>query len=78
MKEVIRIPEINERKEEKLVELTHSLDGNCGWGEVTISASQYDKIVYLGRCSCDGDMFACYDSDVILIFKGHLNSGKYL
>ena len=40
--------------------------------------SRAKKIVYLGFCRQDGDMFALYTCDeYIMIFKGELNSGCY-
>lgn len=41
------------------------------------SPNEYDKVIYLGRCSFDGDMFAAYGDNIIDIFGGNLNSGKY-
>jgi hypothetical protein len=76
MKEVIRIPETNEAKEEKPVEFTHILDIN-GWESTSSTPIHYERIVFLGKCIVDGDMFAAYRDGGIVIFKGHLNSGKY-
>jgi len=75
MKEVIRIPD-NKTEEDKPVEVTHYLDSDFGWTK-TDSIDNPDKVVYLGRCKNDGDMFAAYERGYIVIYKGHLNSGKY-
>ena len=72
MRKVIRI-----NPEEKPVEFTHYLDENDGWVETNPTPDQFNQIVYLGRCYLDGDMFAAYDDNLIVIYKGHLNSGKY-
>jgi len=79
MKEVIRIPGVSEtEKEEKRVEFTHFLRVTKGWEKSGSNPEEYDKIIYLGNCSCDGDMFVAYsDTGYIQIYKGHLNSGKY-
>jgi hypothetical protein len=65
------------------VEFTHYMSIRRGWIETVEQTDNYVKIVYLGRCDYDGDMFAAYSSDsdypqiTISIFKGHLNSAKY-
>jgi hypothetical protein len=42
-----------------------------GWEQLTIATSKYLEIKYLGKCSTDGDMFACYYEDnSIHILKG--------
>lgn len=78
MKEVIRIDQ--EEVNDKPVEFTGYLSDNMGWenydSDIHNSPQCFDKIIYLGRCSVDGDMFACCN-DTIMIYKGHLNSGKY-
>jgi hypothetical protein len=76
MKEVIRIPETKEEKQDKLVEFTHILDIN-GWESTSSTPNHYERIVFLGKCVVDGDMFAAYRDGGIVIFKGYLNSGKY-
>lgn len=73
MKEVIRID-----KEEKPIEFTHVHTTGAGWGRVRSPyIAGIEKVVYLGHCNIDGDMFACYSHGDINIYKGHLNSGKY-
>jgi hypothetical protein len=82
MREVIRIDKKEEEKER--VVFTHILFGYDGWSEVEKPLSEYpvaikeaQKIVYLGKDCGNGDMFAVYSGGDILIYKGHLNSGKY-
>lgn len=45
--------------------------------KTTISPIAFDKVVYLGKCSLDGDTFAAYKGNTITIYIGHLNSGTY-
>jgi hypothetical protein len=76
-KKVIFIEQPQEN--DKPVEFTYILDIRDGWQEVDVDVepNDYDRVVYLGKCSTDGDMFAAYTDMAILIFKGHLNSGRY-
>lgn len=77
MKEVIRVDQLTDQKEEKKVEFTHCMEDD-GWEETKYQPSDYDKVVYLGKCKYDGDMFASYHiNGTIITCKGHLNSGKY-
>jgi hypothetical protein len=68
-------------RDEKPVEFTKYLSGESGWidnGPCPHNFQESGKIVYLGKCSQDGDMFAAYGvSGEIFIHKGHLNSGKF-
>lgn len=75
MREVVRIDE-PKQKTEKPVEFTHLLSDTV-WGEDSVLPNDFEKIVYLGKCKFDGDMFAAYEKGTIMIYKGHLNSGKY-
>lgn len=75
MREVIRVNKVE--KKEKPVEFTACFSGYEGWLKSTTNPDEYEKVVYLGNCSVDGDMFACYNGKSIDIYKGHLNSGKY-
>lgn len=80
--EVIRIPGIEDNNEEKPLELTHIVSSSIihadTWGEFDRSdIKEYDKIVYLGHCKVDGDLFAGYSDGIIDLFRGNLNSGKY-
>ena len=79
MREVIRVDQIGKEKVENGVEFTHLLDSYKGWADILPDfIDEYtNKIVYLGKCAADGDMFAIYYDDYIQIVKGHLNSGKY-
>jgi hypothetical protein len=67
------------QKESKGIEFTHYFNPK-GWGEATIVPQdrQIVKIVYLGKCQTDGDMFAVYfNANTINVFKGNLNDGTY-
>jgi hypothetical protein len=77
MKEVIYIND--PKKNEDRLSITHCFNGTKGWVQYTPISLNYDKIVYLGKCSIDGDMFAAYPNNepTIIILRGHLNSGKY-
>jgi len=59
------------QKEKKETVFTYYQSCN-GWEDTTNKPIDFTKCVYLGRCSADGDMFACYqDSDnSIQIYKG--------
>lgn len=48
-----------------------------GWATPYYLPSDMKKIVYLGKCSIDGDMFCTYIKDRVLIYKGNLNDGTY-
>ena len=75
MKEVIKIdiPQATDRP----VVFTHLLSDE-GWTDCNFQPSDYNKVVYLGKCLRDGDMFAAYtNGGHIDIYKGHLNSGRY-
>jgi hypothetical protein len=77
MKEVIRIGEVVQESV-KPVEFTHYQDSTVGWAVTGDTLNALNKIVFLGKCDTDGDMFAGYwDIGSITIYKGHLNSGKY-
>ena len=78
MRKVIIVGE--EPKEEKAlkpIEFTDYLSNDIGWTTEKGTIDGYNKIVYLGKCKVDGDMFAGYRENRILIFKGHLNDGVY-
>jgi hypothetical protein len=65
------------QENDKPIEFTHLLTGGRGWTPIEVKPNVYKKIVYLGKCCVDGDMFAAYSDNTIRIFKGHLNSGRY-
>lgn len=79
MKNAILIPTTNSINE-KEIELT-ARKKTDGWKLLLDKGKSYlsraKKVVYLGKCEQDGDMFAVYQDDFIRIFRGHLNSGKY-
>ena len=73
MTKYINLEEPSKRKEKTI--FTHFLNGNVkgGWakiGEGEFNSIYYEKVVYLGNCIIDGDMFACYREDAIIILKG--------
>jgi hypothetical protein len=80
MRDVIRVPECTEKEPEcKPIEFTH-YKGINGWiksSSLRYKPMELDRVVYLGKCDEDGDMFASYYGGFISIYKGHLNSGKY-
>ena len=61
-----------ESKEPKKTILTAYLCGSRGWTSTYIlnNPEYFSKVVYLGKCNADGDMFACYKDDTINIYKG--------
>ena len=46
------------------------LCGVSGWMPSSRTPEFFDKIVYLGNCFGDGDMFACHTGATINIYKG--------
>ena len=79
MNKVIRVDEIvnGGKTLNNPLKYTHLFGAMEGWYEVDHIPDETAKVVYLGRCSVDGDMFAEYDQGFIRIYKGHLNSGEY-
>ena len=66
------------KEESKGVEFTHVLGTITGWIVCNKQPSFYHRIVYLGHCKQDGDMFAAYINDgYVNIYKGNLNNGTY-
>lgn len=60
-----------EEKEKGETVFTHCLITSRGWTSTRAHPSDYEKVVYLGKCDIDGDMFAAYHgSRSISIFKG--------
>ncbi len=49
---------------------THYLSTERGWAHSICTPKEYYKVVYLGNSHCDGDMFACYRGNEIIIYKG--------
>ena len=58
-----------ESKEIKKTIFTAYLCGS-GWTPSSLDPKDFDKVVYLGKCLCDGDMFACYKRGIIHICRG--------
>lgn len=65
------------QQEEHPVEFTHYISTSRGAMGAGSGPSEFDKVVYLGRCEEDGDMFAAYRGGRIYLYKGQLNSGKF-
>ena len=59
-----------EPKEIKKTILTAYLCGSRGWTSGCLGSEYFSKVVYLGKCNDDGDMFACYYQDTIHVCKG--------
>lgn len=60
-----------EKKEIKETIFTHILDINNGYEETKRNPKEFDKVLYLGICANDGDMFSAHHEDgCIQIFKG--------
>lgn len=69
MTKFISIEETKESKKETV--FTHYLSSSDGWLETTLTPRYYKKVLYLGECMDDGDMFACYTyQEIIVIYKG--------
>lgn len=82
MKKVILIPTENQKCNQNPIRLRCRKQSG-GWRSLSKSEEQRylaraKKIVYLGFCRQDGDMFSLHTCDnYIMIFKGELNSGCY-
>jgi len=59
--------EAKETKKETV--FTHLLNSE-GFSETIVKPKSCEKVIYLGKCGLDGDMFAYYDGKYIDIFKG--------
>lgn len=68
MTKFISIDDTKEEKKETV--FTHYLYGRGGWEKATTQPKEFTKVLYLGKCKVDGDMFAIYESDLIDIYKG--------
>lgn len=80
MKKVLHVSELFEDKKEekalKPIKFTHCLNGIKGWVNTKTDPSCCQKVVYLGMCNVDGDLFVAYTNiGHILFYKGHLNDG---
>ena len=66
------------QENDKPVEFTHYLSTTLGWSYTRKKPNEFVKVAHIGKCVTDGDMFAGHnEGGYILIFKGHLNSGRY-
>jgi hypothetical protein len=71
---------VKAKKSLKLIEFTHfyTKNGLAEWIDKGDLNEESPKIVYLGKCTTDGDMFAVYRHDGdIDIWIGKLNDGVY-
>ena len=59
-------------QEKKETFFTHWLTKTGEWSEYRCMIKDIDKIVYLGKCSIDGDLFAGYhnSTETITMYKG--------
>lgn len=75
MREVIRVQDLDG---ENPVELVEFLAGGKWWSSISGTCG-IDKIAFLGKDSAEPkyDLFAAYSGDNLIIYRGHLNSGKY-
>jgi hypothetical protein len=69
MTKYINLEEKENKKIKKTI-FTAYLNGIGGWMHALNTPESFDKIVYLGNCNADGDMFACYKDNTINIYKG--------
>jgi len=74
--QVEMLPKILKKEEGKKTQLTH-IKSNNGWEKYTPSSRLIDRVVYLGNCCYDGDMFAIYYNGIISFCKGDLNNGIF-
>jgi hypothetical protein len=58
------------RKGKKETTLSEELTRD-GWRDTHANVISFEKVIYLGKCIFDGDMFAGYsDNNTIQIYKG--------
>jgi hypothetical protein len=69
MTEFINAANITEKKEKKETVFTHEISIN-GWIKTEIKITIFRKVLYIGNCRIDGDMFAAYIDRKIIIYKG--------
>lgn len=70
MTEFINAEKIEKAKQKKLTLFTHVLQADKSLGTTEQQPSMYEKVVYLGYCIVDGDMFAAHREGSITIYKG--------
>jgi len=72
----------NSKGKNDCIRLTHFQSISIGWvkeeaDEIAETLEQTERVVYLGECAEEGDMFVLYaDDGSIFIYKGNLNNGK--
>lgn len=70
MTKYISLKKTQEKKTEPTI-FTKFLDKDLGWKKSRFQPTFFKKVIYLGNCSLQGDMFACYtEGGMIAIFKG--------
>jgi hypothetical protein len=58
--------------------LFYDIHSYTGWVNCELQPDHILRVVYLGKCSHDGDMFAIYTKNgQIQIVRGELNDGVY-
>jgi hypothetical protein len=72
--QVEMIPNPFKKEQGIKTELTH-IKGCDGWRTFSQSQLPIQRVVYLGKCSEDGDTFAIFYNGMISFCKGHLNNG---
>lgn len=70
MTQFLTIENENKPKEPKITIFTHQYNNKQGWLPTYVQPDYYIKVIYLGYCHTDGDMFACYQHNNINICKG--------
>jgi hypothetical protein len=77
MTKIFSLPQLlrDDTQPQRPIEFTYELTPSAGWTVTTAKPDRYARVVYLGECSIDGDMFAAYEGGDISIFKGHYNDG---
>lgn len=71
--EKVKFMSVDEIKQEEKTIFTHYLDTQKGWCDTktTPNCKNIIRVIYLGKCTRDGDMFAVYYKvGSICIYKG--------
>jgi len=70
MTKYINLEEKEEKEHKKTIFTAYLCDTADGWKPSMSTPEHFDKVVYLGNCAYDGDMFVCYYQDIIHVCKG--------
>ena len=74
----IQIEIIGQKKDFKQSAELNDIKTNNGWKKFSnIEKSHVEKIVYLGNCKQDGDVFSVYHNGYISFVRGQLNDGIF-